>query len=208
MIRRPLLAPSFLAMLAAPALPAAPHSSARSGDAYVLVHGETTTMSGSLGDLADLRSRHASPFLWFRRSGRSYLISDPRVIARAEALFDPLSALDPEREETSRLEAALDEEEEALDREEERLDLDRRDDDDDPGETGAEGAEAAAIERDRHALDARRAELRPRQAEVERRERDLERREEALEREAERGLWKLLDASVADGSAVEEPRTR
>jgi bla regulator protein blaR1 len=208
MIRRPLLAPSFLAMLAAPALPAAPHSSARSGDAYVLVHGGATTMSGSFGDLAALRSKHASPFLWFRRSGRRYLISDARVIARAEALFDPLRALEPEQEETSRLEAALDEEEEALDREEERLDLAREDLDDDSAGSGAEAAEVAALDRGRHALDARRAELRPRQAAVERRERDLERREEALEREAERGLWRLLDASVADGSAVEEPLAR
>lgn len=208
MIRRPLLAPSFLAMLAAPALQAAPHSSARSGDAYVLVHGGKTMMSGSFGDLADLRSNHASPFLWFRRSGRSFVISDPRVIARAEALFEPLRALEPEQEEVSRVEAALDEEEEALDREEERIDLASDEAEDDDDERGDDASATADLERDRRAVAERRAELRPRQAEAERREHELDRREESLEQEAERGLWSLLDASVADGSAVEEPRGR
>jgi hypothetical protein len=46
-------------------------------------------------------------------------------------------------------------------------------------------------------------------SEAKRRERDLDRRVDAIgAREAERGLWKLLDASVADGSAVEEPPLR
>jgi bla regulator protein blaR1 len=209
MIRTPLLAPSLLAMLAGtPALVAAPHSPDRAGDAYVLVHGDTSTMSGSLDELAALRARHASPFLWFRRSGRTYVISDARVIERAEALFGPVRALEPEQEEVSALQEGLDEEEEALDREEERIDIAREDLDDDSDGSAADATEVATLDRERRRLEERRAELRTHQSDAERRERDLDRREESLEREAERSLWKLLDASVADGSAIPEPASR
>jgi len=208
MIRRPLLAPTFLALLSAPALLAAPHSPDRAGDAYVLVHGGTSTMSGSLDELSGLRERYASPFLWFRRAGRTYVISDKRVIARAEALFEPVRRLEPEQEEVSRLEASLDEEEEALDREAERLDVAREDADDASDEAVDDAADDTALDTARHALDARRAELRTRQSEAERREHDLDLREEALERDAERDLWKLLDASIADGAAVPERASR
>jgi len=203
-----MLAPSFLAMLAAPPVLAAPPSPARAEDAYVLVHGETSTMSGSLEELSRLRSKYPSPFLWFRRSGRAYLISDARVIARAESLFEPLRRLSPEQEEVARLEAALDEEEQSLDREEERLDLAREDLDDDSAEVRAGGADVEALDRDRRRLDERRDDLRTRQSRVERRERDLDAREEDLERDVERDLWKLLDASVADGAAVPVPASR
>ena len=45
-------------------------------------------------------------------------------------------------------------------------------------------------------------------SEANRRARDLDRHEDAIGREAERGLWKILGASVAVGSAVEETPDR
>lgn len=187
-------------------------------DGYVLsVHGEWLSSDVSFEELS--RSRGAGDYLWFRRSGKAWVIDDPAALARAVALFDPLRALEPEQEALRDRERALDHRENALDAEEERIDaamerLDEHDadsdDDEDDGEyaaaapappSPADERERGELERRQEELHARQRELQAEQREFERDERALDQREERLEAEAEAQLWRLMEESIGSGVA-------
>ena len=224
------LATSLLASRAA----AAPGNSgprhgegASSPDSYVLMTGESTTMTNvSLEECERLRARRAGDFLWFRRDGKSYEIDDAATLKQARELFAPLRALEPEQEDLRRRQEALDEKERELDRQQEELErqMDRLTDgtgDDEETESNgdeefmvsedsgpATEEERAEIDRELEQLRARQEELRPRQREmdVQNRELDtveraLDAREEKLDSEAEARLWSLIDAAVKNGVA-------
>jgi hypothetical protein len=167
-----------------------------------------TVSSVSIDEYEGLRGRRASDFLWFRRGGKTYLVEDPATLKEARALFAPLQALDPEREDLRRRQEALDDREQELDQQEEeadrRLDADSGDDDEDDDAM----APAAASDADRQQLDREVSEIRAHQLEVESANRDLERverdldaRDDEIEREAEGKLWALIDRSIQSGVA-------
>ena len=88
-------------------------------DSYVLAYGENVSISsGSVETLIAVRKRHRGTFLWARRNGRTVLIRDPRTLARAESLFEPLRATEPERESLQRRLRRLEKEQTALEAEE------------------------------------------------------------------------------------------
>jgi hypothetical protein len=194
-----------------------PRASGRDG--YVLsLHGDWLSSDLSFGELS--RAEHGGDHLWFRRSGKTYVIDDPAALARAAALFDPLRALEPEQEALRDRERALDHRENALDAEEERIDaaMERLEPDDaDAGDgdenddeyvAAAPAAPSPEDERERGELERRRGDLRERQRELqadqrafERDERALDQREEKLEAEAESQLWRLMDEAIASGVA-------
>jgi beta-lactamase regulating signal transducer with metallopeptidase domain len=67
-------------------------------DAYAIVNGKSSTMSGSFarGDFQELEALHQkmdSDFIWFERDGRSYIIIDPATVQRAQAAFAAQSML-------------------------------------------------------------------------------------------------------------------
>ena len=148
-------------------------------DAYIISIGNNTTISGSdIDTLVAMQKRlNGSRYVWVRRAGREYLITDDTTIARTQALFAEEMALAPEQERVSREESRLDHE---VDR------LEDRDEDDEPLTT----AERKRL-----------AELRDQLRVVARREREIDQKQEALEREAERGLWLLVDEAVRAGIA-------
>jgi beta-lactamase regulating signal transducer with metallopeptidase domain len=90
---------------APPAVAAAPgHASAqpapahagksrdKSLDSYIIVSGDTQTMSGSTTDLQNamvLRLKIGDEFIWFRRDGKSYVIRDAEILKAANKLFEP-----------------------------------------------------------------------------------------------------------------------
>ena len=149
-------------------------------DAYIISIGHQTTISGtSVEQLVSVTKRLNGRYVWVRRSGREYLMTDEATLSRAQALFADATALAPEQEAVSREEERLDREADQLSDKDERL-------------TAAE--------------EKRLAELRDQLRDVSRRERELDRKQEALEREAERGLWELVDDAIRDGIA--KPLTR
>jgi len=178
-------------------------------DAYILSFGNSMTVSSvSIDEYENLRGGRSGDFFWFRRAGRTYLVEDPAMLKQARALFAPLRALDPEREDLRRRQEALDDRQQELDQREEevdrRLDVDGADDDED----GDAVAPSTLSDADRHELEQEMSEIRARQREVqaadrdlERVERDLDAREDAIERDAEAKLWALIDEAIQKGVA-------
>ena len=190
------------------AAPAAPGHGRE--DAYILSFGNSMTVSSvSIDEYENLRGNHSADFLWFRRAGKAYLVEDPAVLKQARALFAPLRALDPEREDLRRRQEALDDREQELDQREDEVD---RKLDVDSGAADDEDDDAVApstlSDADQHELEQEVSEIRARQREVqaadrdlERVERDLDAREDQIEREAEAKLWALIDEAIQKGVA-------
>lgn len=58
-------------------------------------------------ELANVRSNTHGPFLWCRRGGKSYVITDPELIAQARAEFGPQSELSRQQKELGRMQGDL-----------------------------------------------------------------------------------------------------
>ena len=204
--------------LVSTALPAAPdpdrkatrESGQKKDDAYILSLDDHFTSSGGdmeISDVGRTRERLAGDFLWFRRGGKTYRVGDAATLAKADALFLPMRALEPEYEDLRRKERQHDAREDELDREEELIEQDLEDLDAD------EEAGLAVDDNARRNLETRRDAVRSRMRDVEGEQRALESveraldsREEALEAEAEGKLWRLIDEAIANGKAQPVPR--
>jgi DNA repair exonuclease SbcCD ATPase subunit len=160
-----------------------------------------------LDDLVRMGNRLGGDFLWFRRNGKTYRVTDTATIGKAEALFAPVQALEPESEELRRKERRLDDRESELDREEELIeeDLEDLDADLDAGMPVDPNARQN-LESRRDAVRARMHDLEREQRQLESVERELDAREEKLEAEAEKKLWRLIDEAIASGVAVRPPK--
>jgi hypothetical protein len=147
-------------------------------DSYVFHFGgdrNSMTMSGSLKDFMAIRGQLDGDYLWVRRDGRTYVITDRAKLAEVWDYFAAERALRPEQKEIAKQTRKLEKESDALE------------DEDDRPLTSAE----------RSRLD----DLHAQERELARREQALDEREEELERIAERKLWQLVDRSIGDGSA-------
>jgi hypothetical protein len=150
---------------------------AQARDSYVLHFGasNSTTISGSLEDFADVKGTLSGDYLWVRRDGRRYVITARAKLAEAWDYFAPERALRPQQREIERETRKLERESDAIE--------------------DADDRELTARERVR--LD----ELHARERELARREQALDEREEELDRAAERKLWQLVDRAIREGSA-------
>lgn len=172
--------PTRLAFLSLAILLVATTVTAAARDSYVLHFGgnrNSMTMSGSLQDFQAIRGQLDGDYLWARRNGKTYVITDRARLAEVWDYFASQRALRPEQKEIERQTRKLEKESDALEDAE----------DDDHRLTRAE--------------QARLEELRAQEKELGRRERALDEREEELERIAERKLWQFVDRSIGDGSA-------
>ena len=206
------VAAAILALsLVSTALLAAPNPDRkRETDAYILSLDDHFTSSGWDNDVSDLvrmRDRLAGDFLWFRRGGKTYRVGDAATIAKADALFLPMRALEPEYDDLRHKERRLDAREDELDREEELIEQDLEDLDADEEAGLAVDANARRnLETRREAVRSRMRDVEGEQRELESVERALDSREEALEAEAEGKLWRLIDEAITSGRATVAPR--
>lgn len=152
-------------------------AAAEARDSYVLHFGagNSTTISGSLEDFNAVKDTLGGDYLWVRRDGRRYVITDRAKLAEAWDYFAPERELRPQQREIERETRKLERESDALE------DMDDR--------------KLTARERDR--LD----ELHAQERELSRRERALDQREEELDRIAERKLWSLVDRAIRERAA-------
>ncbi|MBI3475363.1 MAG: hypothetical protein HY010_06500 [Acidobacteria bacterium] len=86
---------------------------------YVIVSGktDTLTMSGNHMDsehIEDLRKTISGDFIWFRGSGKSYIIRDQGTIDRARALWAPQEELGKKQEELGKQQEELGKQQEEL----------------------------------------------------------------------------------------------
>ena len=191
------------------------HRSSRR-DAYVLSVGGQWMSSGvNFDNVGEFRRDGRGDFLWFRRGGRTWVVDDAATIQRADSLFEPLRALEPEQEALHDKESALDHRERAPDAEEESIDAamerlepegDWDDGDDDveappPPPSAEDDRQREELQRRLEELHEKQRALNVEQRAFAREERALDQREEDLERDAEGKLWKLMDELVASGAA-------
>ena len=71
--------------------------------------GKSSVSIGSRYDdeIARMRSQAHGPFLWCRRDGKSYLITDPALVMQAKAVFGPQGELGRKQQELGRLQGEL-----------------------------------------------------------------------------------------------------
>ena len=189
---RRLLAVGLFGIGAVPAIARAgksPRVSPSRRDAYVISRsGGISNMSASVDELMALRSRFSGDFLWFRRGGEEYLISDRAMVEEAARFFDPLRALRPQQRALADRERKLDREEEALDREHDAA-------------TDSDEYRDARFDGDLRAVETRLRAVQEQQRDLDRDERILDEREEDLEKAAEAKLDRLFDDALRSGLA-------
>jgi len=149
---------------------------AEARDSYVLHFGaeNSTTISGSLEDFTAVKGTLTGDYLWVRRDGHRYVITDRARLAEAWDYFAPERELRPKQRER---------ETRKLERESDALE-DTQDD-------------RQLTDHQRARLD----ELHAQERDLGRREQALDRREEELDRIAERKLWQLVDRAIREGAA-------
>ena len=90
---------------------------ASDGEPYVIVSGDSLTMSGSQEDAERARSfrnQAGSDYIWFVHDGKPYMINDPNVVRRAKELFRPQEELGRRQAELGQQQAKLGEEQARL----------------------------------------------------------------------------------------------
>ncbi|HEX3578800.1 MAG TPA: hypothetical protein VHY33_09580 [Thermoanaerobaculia bacterium] len=152
-------------------------AAAEARDSYVLHFGagNSTTISGSLEDFTAVKGTLSGDYLWVRRDGRRYVITDRARLAEAWDYFAPQRELRLQQREIERETRKLERESDALE-----------DSDDRP-----------LTDRQRARLD----ELHSQEHDLSRREQALDQREEELDRIAERKLWQMVDRAIREGAA-------
>ena len=91
------------------------------GDSYAFVNGADSdiTFSGNWNSnvKAEIeKARHIAhgKFLWFMHNGKSYVVDDPSVVARLEAMYKPMEELGRQQEELGKQQEALGKKQERL----------------------------------------------------------------------------------------------
>lgn len=188
-----------IGVLAVLAAAAAVHSRP-SNRAHALCLGQSTYVTGmNIEDFVAIRKARTGDFLWFRRDGKSYLVTDGGVLDAARIALRPVDELGREMKAVSDRLEPYEEREAEIDREEDRIDEaeDALDDRDDP----AAEAERQRLEARQRELESRRRRLESETREVEAEERRLEEREREIERVADAAIERLADDALQRGLA-------
>jgi hypothetical protein len=178
----------------------APLARAAGRDATVLMlDGSSYATNIDLDQMLRVQKGRSGDFLWFRRGGQAYLVTDSGVLAAARDILGPVRALNREQEALRQRQRPFEEREEALDREEEALE-DR--------EERLEGRDDRAAEEERDRLDVlqRAVDQKQRALEVEMgpfeaEERRLDDRERAVEAVADAAIARLVEDALRKGLA-------
>lgn len=192
MIRLPVRLAAVAILAATPALAAGPSSRA-----LALCLGDTSYVTGmDIDDFVSLRKARTGDFLWFRREGKRYLVTDAGVLAAAREALRPTDGVRREMEALNARLKPYEDREEAIDREDDALDqaedaLEARDD----------AAEKRRIEDRRLELDAEERLLKSEMRAIEEEERRLEAREREIESVVDVEIERLADDALRRGLA-------
>ena len=187
----------LLAVLAA--APAAVH--ARPSDrAHALCLGQSTYVTGmNIEDFVAIRKARTGDFLWFRRGGKSYVVTDAAVLDAARIALRPVDELGREMKAVSERLEPYEKREAEIDREDDRID---------DAQDALEDRDGAAADAQRQRLEAREREVESRRRtlksemrEIEAEERRLEEREREIERVADAAIERLADDALQKGLA-------
>ncbi len=184
--------------LAAVAILAATPSLAGSPSrAHAVCLGETSYIAGmDIEDFAALRKARPGDFLWFRRDGRRYLVTDAGILAAAREALRPSDQVGREMDALSARLKPFEDREEQIDREDDALDeaedaLDDRDD----------VSERRRVEERRLELEGQRRVLKSEMGALEEEERRLEAREREVEVVVDAEIERLIEDALRRGLA-------
>nr|WP_295925014.1 M56 family metallopeptidase [uncultured Xanthomonas sp.] len=173
---------------------------------YVRVKGNHSTMSGSSDELASMKRETQGDGLWFRRGGKRYVVHDPALLARFDALFEPIGKLGAQQGELGKRQGALGREQGELGREQGKLAQEAaaralaRIDMDAVAAKAQANAQAALAQR-QDALSAKMRALGEQQAALGRQQGELGARQGELSAQLDREVDRLFDAAIAAGNA-------
>ncbi|XQA62726.1 M56 family metallopeptidase [Xanthomonas sacchari] len=173
---------------------------------YVRVKGNHSTMSGSSDELASMKRETQGDGLWFRRGGKRYVVHDPALLARFDALFEPIGKLGAQQGELGKRQGALGREQGELGREQGKLAQEAaaralaRIDMDAVAAKAQANAQAALAQR-QDALSAKMRALGEQQAALGRQQGELGARQGELSAQIDREVDRLFDAAIAAGNA-------
>ncbi len=203
---------------------------------FVIVSGDSSTMSGSSQDLAHakaLREKIKGDFIWFRRDGKSYVVRDEATVSEAKEFFAPQEELGAKQAQLGKKQSELGAKQAALGKKQAEVSVEVPDVSADLKKVEKElsalsnpvtqedlaqlqsklaevQAKLAALQgkagEQQAGLGRQQAELGARQAELGRQQAELGREQARAAREAIRNMKKLLDAALSSGRAEPEPR--
>lgn len=91
------------------------------GESYAIIEGSGSNMTFSgdwsndrRDDIDAARKVTKGPFLWFTHQGKSYIVTDPAIVAKIRAMYKPIDALGQQQEALGRQQEALGKQQEAL----------------------------------------------------------------------------------------------
>lgn len=97
------------------------------GDSYAIIEGsgDDITFSGDWNgnrkaELDAARKVAKGPFLWFTHDGKSYIVTDPAVVAKIRAMYKPMEALGQQQEALGKQQEELGRQQEELGRQQEQ----------------------------------------------------------------------------------------
>jgi hypothetical protein len=101
------------------------------GESYALVSGNGKDHISFSGDWHNgrqaefdkARAQAHGDFLWFTRNGKSYVVDDPQIVARIQAMYKPMEDLGRQQEELGRKQEALGRQQEELGRKQEQASI-------------------------------------------------------------------------------------
>jgi len=188
-----------MGVLAVLAASAAVHAGP-SNRAHALCLGHSTYVTGmNIEDFVAIRKARTGDFLWFRRAGKSYVVTDAGVLDAARIALRPVDELGREMKAVSDRLAPYEKREAEIDREDDRIDG-AQEALDDRGDAAAE-AERQRLDARERDVKSRRRTLESEMREIEAEERRLEERERELERVADAAIEQLADDALQRGLA-------
>jgi hypothetical protein len=95
----------------------------RDGDSFAFVRGDgSATFEGNYDEhFKDIRGKTKGEFIYYEHDGKSYVIQDPALLAKAEALYAPMEPLEKKQEELGRQQEVLGAQQEALGKQQEAV---------------------------------------------------------------------------------------
>lgn len=168
--------------------------------AHALCLGQSTYVTGmNIEDFVAIRKARTGDFLWFRRDGKSYVVTDAAVLDAARIALRPVDELGREMKAVSERLAPYEKREAEIDGEDDTIDeaKDALDDRDDP----AAEAERQRLEIRQREVESRRRTLELEMRKVEAEERRLEEREREVERVADAAIERLAADALQRGLA-------
>ena len=168
--------------------------------AHALCLGQSSYVTGmNIEDFVAMRKARTGDFFWFRRGGKSYVVTDPAVLDAARLALRPVDDLGREQQAVSDRLEPYERREEEIDREEEAID-EAHDALDDRHDAAAE-TERQRLDARRREVDSRRRTLESEMRDVQGEERRLEEREREVERVADAAIERLADDALQRGLA-------